>query len=248
VRPVRATERIDDHVVWHDLECGRYAEDLPLWRELAAHQAGPVLDVGAGSGRVALDLARHGHEVTALDCDELLIGELARRAGSLPVRALTADARAFSLEERFGLCLAPMQTVQLLGGPPGRLAFLRCARRCLRPGGRLAAAIVEQVECYEEQEGVPGPLPDVLERDGTLYFSQPTAVRRRPEGFVLERRRERIDTRGGRAVEENRITIDLLSAEVLEAEALCAGLTPAGRVEIASTDEHVGSMVVMLDA
>ena len=54
-------------VIWHDIECGGYAADLPLWRELAAAEAGPVLDVGAGAGRVALELARHGHAVTRGD-------------------------------------------------------------------------------------------------------------------------------------------------------------------------------------
>ena len=53
-------------VIWHDVECGRYAADLPLWRGLADEASGPVLDVGAGTGRVAIDLARRGHEVTAL--------------------------------------------------------------------------------------------------------------------------------------------------------------------------------------
>ena len=37
-------------VVWHDLECGGYDADLPLWRELAADADGPVLDLGAGTG------------------------------------------------------------------------------------------------------------------------------------------------------------------------------------------------------
>ena len=40
-------------VIWHDLECGAYAEDLPLWRALAAEHGDPVLDVGAGTGRVS---------------------------------------------------------------------------------------------------------------------------------------------------------------------------------------------------
>jgi hypothetical protein len=58
-RPRGSTE-----VVWHDLECGAYRADLPLWRELAARArfGSPILDVGAGTGRVALDLARAGHE------------------------------------------------------------------------------------------------------------------------------------------------------------------------------------------
>ena len=47
-------------VLWHDLECGGYDLDLPLWRELADREGSPVLDVGAGTGRVALDLARRG--------------------------------------------------------------------------------------------------------------------------------------------------------------------------------------------
>ena len=54
-------------IVWHDVECGGYAADLPLWRELAHAESGPVLDVGAGTGRVALDLAREAHRVTALE-------------------------------------------------------------------------------------------------------------------------------------------------------------------------------------
>ena len=53
--------------IWHDIECGAYTADLPLWEELAA--GGTVLDVGAGTGRVALRLARAGCAVTALDRD-----------------------------------------------------------------------------------------------------------------------------------------------------------------------------------
>ena len=45
-------------VIWHDLECGAYAEDLALWRSLAAERGDPVLDIGAGTGRVSLDLAQ----------------------------------------------------------------------------------------------------------------------------------------------------------------------------------------------
>ena len=70
-------------VIWHDLECGYYELDLPLWRELADGARGPVLDIGAGTGRVALDLARRGHEVVALDRDAELLAAL-RRARERP--------------------------------------------------------------------------------------------------------------------------------------------------------------------
>ena len=72
--------RLDEAVVWHDVECGSYAADLPLWRRLAAERGGPVLDLGCGTGRVALDLAAQGHDVTGLDVEPALVAEFAARA------------------------------------------------------------------------------------------------------------------------------------------------------------------------
>ena len=63
-------------VVWHDVECGAYRADLPVWLELAAEHGAPILEVGAGTGRVALELARADYQVTALDHDSDLLGEL----------------------------------------------------------------------------------------------------------------------------------------------------------------------------
>jgi SAM-dependent methyltransferase len=235
-------------VIWHDLECGGYLEDLPLWRDMARRHGGPVLDIGAGTGRVAIDLARQGHEVVALDRDPELLAELARRADALPIETVLADARAFALGRRFALVLAPMQTVQLLGGAPGRAEFLRCAREHVDAAGRIAVAIAETIEAYEVPDGTLGPLPDVVQRDGALYFSQPTAIRADAEGFVLERRRERVSAAGERTVDEDRIRLDRLDADMLEAEAREVGLKSAGRRLIDSTEDHVGSTVVMLSA
>jgi SAM-dependent methyltransferase len=103
-------------VIWHELECGSYRADLALWRELAERCDGPVLDIGAGTGRVALDLASAGHRVTALDLDPDLLGSLRERAAGLEVEIVCADARSFDLDRHdFALCLIPMQTIQLLG-------------------------------------------------------------------------------------------------------------------------------------
>jgi 2-polyprenyl-3-methyl-5-hydroxy-6-metoxy-1,4-benzoquinol methylase len=99
-------------IVWHDVECGSYTADLPLWEELAAAAGGPVLDVGAGTGRVALHLARAGHAVTALDVDGDLLAELERRAhaAGLRVDTIVADAAAFDAGP-FALVAVPMQTI-----------------------------------------------------------------------------------------------------------------------------------------
>ena len=235
-------------VVWHDLECGSYREDLALWLELAAHHGGPVLDVGAGTGRVAIALARAGHEVIALDLDRVLLAELERRAGDLPVQCLPGDGRAFSLGRKVPLCVVPMQTIQLLGGAAGRAAFLEAARRHLRPGGVLAIAIAEHLEPFVVRDGGPAPLPDLLELEGTLFCSQPTAVRLEARHFVLERRREIVDEHGRREVSDDRIELDRLSAAELEREAREAGLRPLGVREIEATVDHVASRVVILGA
>jgi SAM-dependent methyltransferase len=236
-----------DHVIWHDVECGSYAADLPLWRELTDGMQGPVLDVGAGTGRVALDLARRGVHVHALDFDPVLLMALTERARSLPVDVHEGDARDFDLSGlTFPLVLAPMQTVQLLGGETGRRGFLESAKKHLQPGGLLAAAIAIDVDVYDGELSVP--VPDLKEVDGVVYASRPVAVRDAGATFVLERRRERVGTDGSHLVTEDRIELDHLSAATFEHEAAQAGFTIEPRRHIPETDDHVGSEVAMLRA
>jgi SAM-dependent methyltransferase len=244
-------------VIWHDLECGAYVADLPLWRSLAAEHGDPVLDIGAGTGRVALDLASAGYRVTALDRDPDLIGALAERLGSKSelfgpssqtlVTTVVADARDFDLAgERFPLIIVPMQTVQLLGGPEGRARFLACARRHLEPGGALAIAIAEALDLYDVTDGVPSPLPDIRELDGVVYSSQPVAVRADPGGFVLERLRETVSAAGERTVEQDLIRLDRLTGRELEREGRAAGFIRAQRARVRETADYVGGEVVIL--
>jgi SAM-dependent methyltransferase len=235
-------------VVWHELECGSYRQDLPLWRALADRYDSPVLEIGAGTGRVALDLAAAGHRVTALERDPSLLAELSRRAAELPLMGVQADARDFQLADGFALCLVPMQTIQLLGGATGRRAFLRCARRHLRDGGVLAVAIVETPEHFRMADGGPALAAEACERGGVLYSSRPTAVVPDDAGFVLERRRETIDASGERTVLDHAVHIDRLTCAELEAEAVAAGLTPVERTSVTATEEHTGSTVVILRA
>jgi SAM-dependent methyltransferase len=235
-------------VIWHDLECGSYAEDLELWLELAGRHGDPILDVGAGTGRTALHLARVGHRVTALDNDPELLAELARRGGELPIETAVADARAFALGRRFALCIVPMQTIQLLGGSQGRLAFLACAREHLLAGGVLAIALADELDLFEATNGIEPPLPDVCEIDGVVYYSRPTAVRPDGNGFVLERVRETVTPDGRLSTIEDRIRLDRLEPDELDREGEAVGLRSAGRAQVPATSDYVGSVVVMLDA
>lgn len=228
--------------LWHDIECGTYAEDLPLWRELAAAADGPVLDVGAGTGRVSLDLARAGHQVVALDLEPELLAVLDERRGDLPVTTVAGDARDFSLGRSFALILAPMQTVQLLGGEID--GFARSCAAHLAPGGIVAVALANP----PEYEGEVKPLPDMREADGWLWSSQPVAVRRAATGMVIERVRETVSPSGERTVEPDEILLTATTPEQLEAAGIRHGLRPLPRRVIAETADYVGSDVVMLGA
>jgi len=232
-------------VIWHDVECSRYSADLPLWRELAEQEEGPILDVGAGTGRVTLELARAGHHVVALDREPLFLDALRERAGSLPVETVVGDAAGFVLPgRRFGLIIAPMQTIQLLGAP-GRAAFLAAVRAHLTPHGLVACALADAMEAFDA-EHVVLPLPDCGIVDGVSYYSQPVALRDRGDRMAIERIRTVVTRDGQRSASDDVIHLDKVDAAQVEAEGLAAGLWPRAARVIPPTEEHVGTTVVLL--
>jgi SAM-dependent methyltransferase len=211
-----------------------------------------ILDVGAGSGRVALDLARAGHRVTALDLDAVLLDALRERDSEGHVETVCADARTFDLpREDFDLCLMPMQTVQLLGGSIARVEFLRRARAHLRPGGLLAVAIVTAFEPFDCTDGGVGPSAEIARVKGAIYRTRAIRVCILQESVLIERERRiqrerRIDGEG--EPERNVIELDHLSASQLQREAIGAGLHTEPARELDPTRDHVGCTVVMLRA
>ncbi|HKP88800.1 MAG TPA: class I SAM-dependent methyltransferase [Thermoleophilaceae bacterium] len=239
-----------DVVVWHDVECGGYDADLELWRSLAAEAAGPLLEIGCGTGRVALDLAARGFEVAAMDSDEALVGALEERARArgLAVRASVGDARTLGLPRRdFALVVAPMQVVQLMGGPAGRGAMLAAVRSHLRPGGRFAAALADPFEGVPAEESGP-PLPDVREQDGWVFSSTPVAVRSEGAGTAIDRLRQAVSPAGRLDESMSSIVLDAVGAGELETEGAAAGFRVAPRRAVAATGDYVGSAVVVLEA
>ena len=232
-------------VIWHDVECADYMGDLALWVEVASEAKGPVLELGSGTGRVALRLARAGIKVVALDRSPELLAELRRRAGEagVAIETAVADARKFQLDRRFALVLAPMQFVQILGGSSGQSAMLAAAATHLEPGGRLGLTIAEP----EPEPSSAPPPPDVREVDGWIYSSLPVEIRDVPGGFELHRLRQLVSPAGELTDELDVVRFDQVTPEDLAMEAEAVGLRLADRREIRPTVRYVGSTMLLLE-
>ena len=260
-----STRLATDAAAWHDVECGSYTADLDLWRTLARDRGGPILDIGCGTGRVALELAAAGHSVVGIDADPALtaaFNERARATG-LAASALTADARSFvaspgagrSSEDTgadhprsgFPLAIVPMQVAQLLGGAAGRAAMLTAVARQLAPGALLALALADPFDAVEPGEARP-PLPDVLEIDGWVLSSTPVAVRDEGDAVAIDRIRQAVSPAGELTEQLATVTLDNCAPATLEGEGRAAGLDVLDARHVPATADYVGSTVVMLEA
>jgi SAM-dependent methyltransferase len=224
------------NVIWHEVECRGYEADLPIWEELAMASSGSILDLGCGTGRVALHLTRRGHRVLGLDLEPSYVATLGEMA-------VVGDAREFELGEKFGLALASMQLVQLFAESDERVACLRSVAKHLVDGGVAAFAIVESMPAPVD---APHPLPDTREVDGWVYSSLPIEALVEPGSIRVRRLRQTVSPAGELSEEVDEVVLQALDATTLEDEAGGAGLKPAGRRSIPPTDAHVGSTVVLL--
>jgi len=122
-------------------------EDVPFYVELAVESGGPVVELGVGTGRIAVPTAAAGVRVIGVDSSPGMLRvcrEHAELAGVFELLDLRlGDFVDPPVDESVPLVTSPFRSFLHLGGDEERLAVLRAARRLLVPGGRLAFDVFE---------------------------------------------------------------------------------------------------------
>jgi SAM-dependent methyltransferase len=143
----------------YDFSYDDFTEDLDFYANLAEIGDGSVLELGAGTGRVALPLALAGFQVVGLDVSEAM---LARARGKLAatqplegsLELLRGDMTDFDLERRFGLVFIAANTFQHLLTIREQQACLACVARHLAPDGVFAMSVRAPASVsWEEADG-----------------------------------------------------------------------------------------------
>jgi SAM-dependent methyltransferase len=240
-----------DAAVWQDVEFGSYEADLALWTELAESAAGPVLELGAGAGRVALHLTAAGHEAIALERDSELAAELARAAEeqSLPLAVVStdlADPDDLALPSSPDLVIGPLHIIQMLEAEARGRLLARLAELAA-PVATVALSVVDESTLLSSGAAATQILPDMRELDGWVYSSEPLWVQVGDEALTVRRLRESVSPEGRMERQVHDEVLLRLSPDRLEEEAEGAGLRPAGRRQVSSGPNEADSTVVLLE-
>jgi SAM-dependent methyltransferase len=140
---------------FYDLDVRDVSYDAEIYLRFARESGGDVVELGVGSGRLAVPLALAGHRVVGVDHDRAMLAR-ARKAwdtarGSIArdrLRLVAQDFRAFRSAERFSMAFMAVNTFLLAEDEAARMALLGLMRDHLEPGGRavIDASTPDEVE------------------------------------------------------------------------------------------------------
>jgi len=140
--------------------------DVPFWLALAKREGGPIVEWGAGTGRIAVPLAGAGFDVTGVEVSERMIER--GREKSEAVEWVIGDMRSAKLGRRYGLAVCAFNSFLCLPSVDDALVFLRNAREHLEPGGLLGI----EVSAFSSEELVDPPGCPELRHDFTRELPQ----------------------------------------------------------------------------
>jgi hypothetical protein len=237
--------------IWQEVEFGSYEADLPLWRELAESANGPVLELGAGAGRVSLPLAAEGHELIALERDPELAVELERAAEEQDARlsilaADLGDPGVLELSPPPALVIGPLHVIQVLEADARRDLLARLGELAA-PAATIALTVVDESTLLSSGAAATQILPDMRELEGWVYSSEPLWVQVGDEALTVRRLRERVSPDGQMERQVHDEVLNRVPPERLEEDASAAGLQAAGRRQISSGPSEADSTAVLLE-
>ena len=130
----------------YDFSYDDFTDDIDFYENLAQSVDGPLLELGVGSGRVALPLARTGYDVTGIDTSPSMLErgrQNLRDAGKIEGRLelLAGDMTSFDLGRRFAMVFVAANTFQHLLTTKDQLACLQRVKAHLEPGGIFAMSV-----------------------------------------------------------------------------------------------------------
>jgi SAM-dependent methyltransferase len=135
--------------------------DIPFWLSIAEREAGPIVEWGAGTGRIAVSLAAAGHDVTAVEISGRMVERGEEKSES--VGWIVGDMRSVDPGQRYGLSVCAFNSFLCLNSVDDALAFLRNAHEHLVPGGLLGI----EVSAFSPEELVDPPGGTALRHDFT---------------------------------------------------------------------------------
>jgi SAM-dependent methyltransferase len=131
----------------YDRWCAGVDHDVAFYVLACEGAEGPIIELGAGSGRISVELARHGHRVIALDAAPAMLAEAVARARRHGVEHLletvVGDLREPPALPRGERVIAPFRTFMHLAGDEERRQALAAAGTLLSPGGRFVFDVFE---------------------------------------------------------------------------------------------------------
>ena len=155
-------EPLAEHVV--QLERMGILGDVGFYKELAARTGGPVLEIGCGTGRLTIPLARLGLEVWAVDVSAGMLAQLRTKlaredaAVQARVRIVQQDAAHLDLPERgFALALLPFNTLMLIPDPDEERATLAAIAAHMAPGATLGLDVMNPPTLTLEADRTSAP-------------------------------------------------------------------------------------------
>lgn len=138
----------------YDLEHAGFADDIPLYLNIAEAVGDPILELGCGTGRVLLPLAAAGFRVSGLDRSAPMLqrAEVAARTAGV-ASSVSLHAGEMADADRvpggpFGLVLVPLNGLLHLAEPAAQRAALAAMRRALDPRGQLVLDLLNPAPAF----------------------------------------------------------------------------------------------------